>query len=247
MIKIDKVGITCNEDHRIFSYLPIYLEKYDVETQFYNPEKIVPDDELKDLDMLIGQTSMKEVYDSLSKAKKSGIKTYISPQTRLATDWNPYTYELLSNAGYRVPEWSYEDNFEGKVVKKPVGEWMQTEPELIEEGGSEENFIYQKFIPNNGWDYKLYGVRTNGDQRTWGLVTPTKLNNGNGLRRQIELSDDMTQDIENIMDLFDSPAMGVDIIKNNGKKYVVDVNAMPAYTGVSDALDEISKSIHDML
>lgn len=236
------------KDHEIFSDVAKYLEEDNIDTTFYSTSEIISDEELKNLDVVVGKKSRDEVYQTLRKAESLGTKTLNGLKTHLMSDNNQFSYKVLKEHGFNIPKWFNEYDFEGKVVKKLVSERIGQEPRLIEVPDPEPGYFHQEYIPNEGLDYKIYGVDIGNEKKIYAAVTPSKLTNENGRRQRIELNDGLWEETSKIMEIFDNACMlGIDMIENGNKRYVVDVNAAPSFRGIYEAPYSIYQSIKSLL
>ncbi len=242
-----KVGLMCYREHEVFDEVIENLKESDIEAIYYSPEEIIPPEDLEELDAVFGKRSRNEVYETLFNAEKMGIETYNGFCTHLLSDMNPRSYEILTEGGYDVPKWSYENDLDGKVVKKPVSERMEAEPELKDGVRPEKGFFYQDFIPNSGIDYKLYGIDEGDKKEVFTVRTPSKMRFESDERKLIENDKKLERDVKEIMELFDNArGIGIDVIKAD-KDYFIDINAAPSFRDVPRAPESISKSIENML
>jgi len=242
-----RVGLMCNSGHEVFDKVIENLKERNIEAVYYNPEEIIPNEDLEELDAVVGKKSRNEVYETLLNAENMDIKTYNGFYTHFLSDMNPRSYEILTEEGYDVPEWSYKKDLDGKVVKKPISERMRVEPELKDGVRPQKGFFYQDFIPNSGIDYKLYGINEGEKKEVFTVRTPSKMRFENGGRKLIENDEKLEKEVKEIMDLFgNARGIGIDAIKAD-KDYLIDINAAPSFRDVPKAPESISKSIENML
>src|SRR3984893_2584434 len=95
-----------------------------------------------------------------------------------------------------------------------------------------EPVIVQKYIPNDGWDRKLYVI----DDEIFGLYRPSPLTEGDPEARiSISVPAEWASLAERVRLAFDLRVYGLDLVLCSTGPTIVDVNSFPGFRGVAGA------------
>lgn len=91
--------------------------------------------------------------------------------------------------------------------------------------------IAQRYVPNDGFDVKLYAIGA----RVWAMRKPSPLDGAAAPATPLPLPEAWRQLATRCGRLFGLHLFGVDCIESGGALQVIEVNDFPNYTGVPDA------------
>ncbi|MFP4116180.1 MAG: RimK family alpha-L-glutamate ligase [Candidatus Aenigmatarchaeota archaeon] len=251
------------------------LEKEGIQTDFFHPEKELSQREMEDIDLIWGKESKVPVYETLKRLEREDVDSVNGYYTHLLADSIPQSYQVLERTGLKVPEWgtaeidekdealySYRvlqeegktvsdlrlnEMPEGTVVTKDISESMEGSTEVLNGCNYEVNKVYQEFIENSGWDYKLYGIDTGEGVEAFGARERSPLLAPEGKRRPIRVDGEIREDVNKIMDAFGAKVLSIDMIEDGGKRYVVDVNSSPNPRGIPGIKEGVYKCLKGLL
>ena len=213
------------------------------------------DDWLDGLDLIVARGRSLVLLGMLAWAEARGMRT-INRRTAITAVHNkaemsialataevptPRTFfGLLQHLASRVPSASYP------LILKPIfGDNCQglrlvhTSDELTAQESPDLAVLAQHFVPNDGYDLKLYGI---GDE-IWAVRKPSPFSAGgmssvSGSDRHdsrvelLSLTPALRKLGHRCRDLFGLELYGVDCIQTSAGPVVIEVNEFPNYTGV---------------
>lgn len=152
--------------------------------------------------------------------------TYFGSIPQLAAAIAPASYPIILKP-------IFGDNSQGLRV-------IETPEEMASTAWVEPVALAQQYLPNDGYDLKLYGI---GDE-VWGVrkaspFNPPKTATGNGAER-VELSPTLEELGRRCGRIFGLELYGVDCIERDGETLVIEINDFPNYTGVPQADERLA-------
>jgi ribosomal protein S6--L-glutamate ligase len=217
------------------------------------------DDWLNEVDLIVARGRNLVLLGMLAWAEARGMRT-INRRTAIAAVHNKAEMSIalataeaptprtffgpLQHLASRVPSSSYP------LILKPIfGDncqglrFVHTSDELIALESPDFVVLAQHFVPNDGYDLKLYGI---GDE-IWAVRKPSPFS-GPGKMSSVSRSDGHHARVELLpltpalrelgyrcRELFGLELYGVDCIQTSEGPVVIEVNEFPNYTGVPDA------------
>jgi ribosomal protein S6--L-glutamate ligase len=215
------------------------------------PWELGNDDWLNDFDLVVGRGRSLALLCLLTQAERRGKPTLNSraaiaavhnkaemavalaahniptPQTllgqveRLAMQAPPTSYPLILKP-------IFGDNSQGlRIVHSPA--------ELAELSWPEPVALAQPYLPNDGYDLKLYGIGDN----IWAVRKPSPFNmsgqSSTGSAELLPLTPALRDLGRRCGQIFGLELYGVDCLQTSAGVAVIEVNDFPTYTGVPDA------------
>lgn len=202
---------------------------------------------LQGLDMLVARGRSPELLARLALAEEAGLptanrrsaiasvvdKAYMAAALRAARVPTPDTWigpieqlrRDIPHAAYPlVVKPVFGDNCRGvRIVTNRVALEILT--------WAEPCAIAQRFIPNDGFDVKLYAI----GPHVWAMRKPSPLHATPGTATPIPLPAAWRELARRCGDVFGLHLFGVDCIERDGELLVIEVNDFPNYTGVPGA------------
>lgn len=110
--------------------------------------------------------------------------------------------------------------------------------------GSDNLLYFQEFIENDGYDWKVYVA----DEQVFGIKRFSPFiksyeNKGNEDREEFDVSEDLSDIILKIGELFGLDIYGVDVVFRDDQYYIIDVNDFPGFRGIKEAPNAIANSL----
>jgi ribosomal protein S6--L-glutamate ligase len=202
---------------------------------------------LAELDVLIARGRSPEVLARLSAAEAAGVptpnrrcaiaavldKAHMATLLQAAEVPTPQTWVgSIERLRLEIPRTAYP------LVLKPVfgdncrGIRIVDTPAALDElPWAEPCAIAQRYVPNDGFDVKLYVIGT----RVWAMRKPSPLRGGMGPATALALPYAWRELALRCGQLFGLRLFGVDCIESGGGLQVIEVNDFPNYTGVPHA------------
>ena len=226
-----RVGITCPDDHPVFSTVGERLSAHGHEVRFFDPETPVARGELAALSVFVSKRTRPASVRALVEAERMGVTTWNSATGVLACVSRFTQLCLLSGVGFAVPAAS-RTRPPGDYVAKDRYHWNMS-PEVNGEGD-----VYEELLPAEPVDYKYYAVDDGSTCRTVVLRATSKLWGEKRILGEAEPLPEHARRIETLMDRLGMRALGVDLVRADGTWYAVDLNPCPSFrgTGLVDAL-----------
>jgi len=172
-----------------------------------------------------------EMAVALAASKVNTPPTFFGPAERLANQIPKKNYPLILKP-------MFGDNCRGLRV-------VNTPEELREIAWPEPMALAQHFLPNDGYDLKLYGI---GDD-IWAVRKPSPFfkTGGHAIRPHyieaelLPLSPELRDLGRCCGNLFGLEFFGVDCIQTDDGPVVIEVNDFPNYTGVPGANEKLAE------
>jgi ribosomal protein S6--L-glutamate ligase len=152
------------------------------------------------------------------------------PETWSLPELGPWAAEMVSGKHLRHPvvvksRWSRRGDLVRRVDSKAQAKTLAAD-------WPREPVIVQRYIPNDGWDRKLYVV----DDEIFGLYRPSPLTDGNPEARvTINVPAEWASLARKVGLAFGLRVYGLDLVLCPTGPTIVDVNAFPGFRGVAGA------------
>jgi hypothetical protein len=236
-----RIGITCPDDHPVFSVVGERLRERGHRVTNYDPNAPIASDELERLALLVGKQTRPASVRALLASERLGVATWNSATGVLACVSRFSQLCLLSGVGFAVPTASGSPP-DGDYVAKALYHWDMT-PEVNGEGD-----VYEELLAADPVDYKYYVVHDGSTYRTAVLRATSKLWGPKRLLGEADPVPDHVDRITSLMDRLGMRGIGVDLIRADDRWYAVDLNPCPSFaeTGLEGALvDSIESALPD--
>ncbi|KRW98688.1 hypothetical protein PPERSA_00276 [Pseudocohnilembus persalinus] len=114
------------------------------------------------------------------------------------------------------------------------------------------NYIYEEFLPTDGFDIKVYTVGpdyAHAESRRAPVIDGNVRRNAQGreIRYPVQLTFDEKAIAKNIVKLFGQNVCGFDLLRSNGKSYVCDVNGWSFVKGNEKFNKDLAVIVKDMI
>jgi hypothetical protein len=233
------IGITCSEDHPVFSVVGDALADRGHDVAYFDPDDPVDREELAKLSLLVHKATRPTTVRASIDAERLGVPTWNSATGVLACVSRFTQLCALSGVGFAVPAAS-RSKPPGDYVAKGRYHW-QFSPEVNGEGD-----LYEELLPADPVDRKYYVVYDGSACRTTVLRATSKLWGEKRVLGEARPITEHVRRIESLMERLDMRAIGVDVIRVDDRWYAVDLNPCPSFrqTGLEGALvDSIESSL----
>ncbi|SFR66007.1 hypothetical protein SAMN04487947_3244 [Halogeometricum rufum] len=234
-----RIGITCPDDHPVFSVVGERLRERGHRVTNYDPNASIAPDELERLALFVTKQTRPASVRALLAAERLGVPTWNSATGVVACVSRFSQLCLLSGVGFAVPTAS-RTRPDGDYVAKALYHWDMS-PEVNGEGD-----VYEELLSADPVDYKYYVVHDGSTYRTVVLRVTSKLWGQKRVLGAVDPVPDHADRITSLMDRLDMRAIGVDLIRTDDRWYAVDLNPCPSFvrTGLEGALvDSIESAL----